>query len=176
VTMDAKRAGNVLVVVGKTADEMGGSHWQRLGPESSGLSPESLRVPRTDLVEGPRTAAAVAEVMRQGLAAAAHDVSDGGLLVALAEMLIAADGRLGATVDLSGVHADPMAAAFSESPSRYVLEVAEADMTRVRAALREIPFTELGRLDDSGRLRWRSASVDEPIDRLARAWLSPLDW
>jgi len=69
-----------------------------------------------------------------------------------------------------------MAAAFSESPSRYVLEVASTDLEQVRSALGELPSTVLGRVDESGRLRWAGASVDEKVEDLTRAWLSPLDW
>src|SRR5262249_12963124 len=88
VTMDAKRPGSVLLVVGPhdapTVDAMGGSHYHRMYSVEVGLG----QVPRADLVLGPRTAAAVARLVRDGLVLSAHDVSDGGLLTAVAEMLI----------------------------------------------------------------------------------------
>jgi len=92
VTMDAKQAGNVLLLIGETRAPMGGSCYQRvfgLPTEPEGASAGSWDVPRTDLDAGPRTARAVAELIRQGFVHAAHDCSDGGLLVAAAEMLIA---------------------------------------------------------------------------------------
>jgi phosphoribosylformylglycinamidine synthase len=171
VTMDAKRAGNGLILIGQTTDELGGSHYSRITPDTGGPQP----VPRTDLVAGPRTARAVSELIRAGLVQAAHDVSDGGLLVAIAEMLIAAP-KLGAAIDLGRVHADPIAAAFSESPSRYVLEVAEQDLAKIQAALKDIPWIPIGRLNDSARLQWVTGSVDVRVEELAAAWLGTLDW
>jgi phosphoribosylformylglycinamidine synthase len=170
-TMDAKRAGNVLLLVGRTTADLGGSHLARVGE----VRPELLTIPRTDLVLGPRTARAVHGLIRQGLVAAAHDVSDGGLLTAVAEMLIASEG-LGADLDLAKVHADPLAAAFSESPSRYVLEVAQSDVPRVMAALGEVPGAVIGRLTSDAALRWPAGQVKAPVAELAAAWLSPLDW
>jgi phosphoribosylformylglycinamidine synthase len=174
-TMEAKRAGDVLVLVGRTTGEMGGSHLQRVSPESWVLGPESGRVPRTDLELGPRAARGVAAAIRGGLIAAAHDVSDGGLLTAVAEMLIAAEG-LGAELDLAAVHGEMLAAAFSESPSRYVMEVAETDLGRLKSALGDVPYAVIGRVTGEARLRWRGGGVDVPVGDLAAAWLGPLDW
>src|SRR5207253_1808006 len=97
-TMDAKGAGNVLLLVGETREELGGSMYQRL----FGAAGEARRVPRVDVQMGARTARVVAGLIREGSIASAHDVSDGGLLVSIAEMLIAgssAAGRIGAAVD-----------------------------------------------------------------------------
>jgi phosphoribosylformylglycinamidine synthase len=174
VTMDAKAAGNVLLLVGTTTDALGGSHLQQVRPEI-GPSP----VPATDLHLGPRTARAVYGLISAGLARSAHDCSDGGLLTAISEMLIAsANGSagLGADLDLAMVHADATAAAFAESPSRYVLEVAPADLVKIEPLLSGLPWRRIGRLSDSGRLTWPGAGLDVPVGELARAWLSPLDW
>jgi phosphoribosylformylglycinamidine synthase subunit PurSL len=171
VSMDAKRPGNILLLVGKTTDAMGGSHYQRLA-DSAGTRPP---VPTTDLVAGPQTARLIADLISKGLIAAAHDVSDGGLLVAVSEMLIAAPG-LGASIDLSAVHADQLAAAFSESPSRYLIEVAPADLAKVLHLAGNSGVTEVGRLNESGRLAWKSQGLDSKTEDLAAAWLSPLDW
>jgi phosphoribosylformylglycinamidine synthase len=170
VTMDAKRPGNVLIVVGRTTDELGGSHYALIS-SGSDLRP----VPRTDLSLGPRVARTVHDLIRAGHIHSAHDVSDGGLLTGIAEMLIAAPA-IGAALDLNKVHADPTAAAFSESPSRFVLEVAPADLPKVSALLKDIPWTQVARLDDSARLTWHSQSLDLSTDELAAAWLKPLDW
>jgi phosphoribosylformylglycinamidine synthase len=173
-TMDAKKAGNVLVLVGRTTAELGGSHYQRVTAQSSAL--RHWPVPSTDLAQGPATARAVFGAISSGRIASAHDVSDGGLLTAIAEMLIAADGTLGADLDLAQVHADATAAAFSESPSRYVLEVAPRDLALVTAALGEIPHAVVGTLTTDPRLRWKAGQLDEPVEALAAAWLKPLDW
>ncbi|MEX2218455.1 MAG: phosphoribosylformylglycinamidine synthase subunit PurS [Phycisphaerales bacterium] len=178
VTMEAKREGNVLVLVGETKDELGGSHLQRVLGGGAALA--GSPVPRTDLRMGPRAARAVAELIRAGVVRSAHDVSDGGLLCAIAEMLIGADGAgqagIGALLDLSGVHAEPVVAAFSESPSRYVLEVSPLDLPAITSALGDIAWAKVGVLDDSGSLRWAGAACDVSVEALADAWLRPLDW
>jgi phosphoribosylformylglycinamidine (FGAM) synthase-like enzyme/phosphoribosylformylglycinamidine (FGAM) synthase PurS component len=179
VTMDAKRPGNLLVLVGTTQPNLGGSHALRVDP----ALPAHRAVPTTDLLAGPRTARAVAALIADALVASAHDVSDGGLLAAAAEMLIAADPitdvhAIGATLNLSAAHADPVAAAFSESPSRYLLEIAEADADTALARLRATgtPFAIVGVLDDTGLLRAPGAMTDTPVSRLTELWTSPLDW
>lgn len=172
ITMDAKHASNFLVLVGATTGDLGGSHIAQLTP---GLHPALARIPRVDLTQGPRTAAAVHRAIASGLVRSAHDVSDGGLLVAIAEMLIASHG-LGADVQLRDVHAEPLVAAFSESPSRYVLEVDEQSLDRLRATLADVPHLIVGRLSSSGRLSWPGGEVDVEVDALTRAWTQPLDW
>ena len=177
VTMDAKQPGNALILVGRTTGEMGGSHYQQINRSAVIDS----TIPRTDLHLGPQTARAVATLIQSGVVRSAHDVSDGGLLCAVAEMLIAGStskAPIGASLDLSQVHTDLSAAAFGESPSRYVLEVAASDAPRVVAALAAegVWCSTLGTLDASGSLAVPMLDVRLGVEELARAWLSPLDW
>ncbi|HEX8876250.1 MAG TPA: phosphoribosylformylglycinamidine synthase subunit PurS [Phycisphaerales bacterium] len=182
VTMDAKQAGNALLIVGRTTSEMGGSHYQQLArsvhASDAAIDPA---IPRTDLHLGPKSAHAVAKLMQSGVVRSAHDVSDGGLLCAVAEMLIAGStpkAPIGASLDLSQVHTDLTAAAFGESPSRYVLEVAASDASRVVAALAAdgVWCGRLGELNTSGVLSASSLELRAEVEDLARAWLRPLDW
>jgi len=173
VTSDAKAPGNVLLLVGETTGDLGGSMIQRL----AGLGPS--RVPRTDLKQGPSAARGVADAIRAGLVRSAHDCSEGGVLVAVAEMLIGGstpERPIGAAIDLARAHADPIVAAFAESPSRYVLEVSSDAADHVTAGLARagVPIVRVGVLDGSGRLR--AVGLDAPVEDLARAWLGPLDW
>jgi phosphoribosylformylglycinamidine synthase len=175
VTMDAKRPGSLLVVVGRTQDTLAGSHYLRHVDPSS----PAPFLARTDLDLGPRTARSVAWLIASGVVRAAHDCSDGGLLVAVAEMLIAGStaGRpIGATVDLSRVKLDERVAAFGECPSRVVLEVDPHALGRVQSALEDagVQHAVLGELDASGHLR--GSGLDEPVEALAESWLRPLDW
>lgn len=168
VTMDAKRAGNQLLLVGATQNALGGSHFQLTGGAAANTA-----VPTTDLVAGPATAKAVADAIAKGLVASAHDVSDGGVLCAVAEMLIA-HGSLGAELDLSPIHADTLAAAFSESPSRYVLEVAPENLAAIRSMLGTIPSQVIGTLNSSASLKWNGASA--AVADMTKAWRGTLDW
>jgi phosphoribosylformylglycinamidine synthase len=181
VTMDAKKPGNHIILVGETQNAMGGALIGALGtPPLRGGS-----IPAVDLTFGPATARAVASLITRGLIASAHDCSEGGTLVALAEMLIAGhDPRAprGASVSERALSArsgdQPTTLAFAESPSRYLLEVAPADEPAVLRALHDaaIPAARFATLDTSGILSWHAAGVREHVDTLTKAWRGTLDW
>ncbi len=193
VTMDAKRAGNVLVLVGQTQGRLGGSIAQQVACARGAAA--QAPIPRVDLSSGPGSARAVADLIQRGLVRAAHDVSDGGVLAAVAEMLIATAARpddvaedvrpLGAEVlvragDGAMGSLSPWDWAFCESPSRYVLEVREADLEATLGTIGRAPGLRWGgpiaRLNDGGRLVWADQGLDERVEALRDAWMSPLDW
>jgi len=180
LTLDGKAPGNSLLVVGRTTAAMGGSHFRAVG---GGEPVGSAAVPRVDLQEGPANARAVAEVIDKGLAVSAHDCSDGGLLVAAAEMGFS--GRLGLELDLSAVPADPRlspgARAFSETPSRYLLEVPADQLKEAEAALQAagVTFGRIGRFVEGGALRVKQLgelALRTPMESLYTQWRAPLDW
>lgn len=171
-TMDAKHAGNLLVLVGQTQDALGGSIVSSINGWSGGTFPV------TDLQRGPTTARVVSTLIASGLVRAAHDVSDGGVLAAVAEMLIAGSSPrqpIGAVLDLSTISGVSLPArAFAESPSRYILEIAPGDEAMLRAALGDVPCTLLGALNSTGVLELSNERVE--VETLAKAWLGTLDW
>lgn len=182
LTMDAKQAGNYLLLVGHTTPCMGGSHYLTVANDSA---PDcDMYIPRVDLMAGPKTAHAVASLIAADHVVSAHDCSDGGLLVAAAEMAFA--GCIGLDLDLNQVPAtEPLssaAACFAETPSRYLLEVAPGNLDAISNVLRNagIPFATVGTFADHDRLTARSATggqlLDKPLDKLRDAWLAPLDW
>ena len=175
VTSDAKTPGNVLLLIGDTTGAMGGSLYQATCDASAG----SPTLPAVDLERGPATARAVHSMIRSGFVLAAHDCSDGGLLCAIAEILIAGstpDAPIGASVDLASVHADPAVAAFAESPARYVIEVTPQDAARIADDYPDLAVRTIATLDASGSLSggWTPAPI--PVETLASAWRAPLDW
>ncbi len=115
VTPDLAEAGNVLILIGQTGTEFAGSHLDlvRGAPRNAGVAP----APDPD---APETYRHLHAAMRAGLVVACHDLSEGGLAVAVAEMCIA--GRLGARVDALP-HDDLVTALFSESSGRLIVEV-----------------------------------------------------
>jgi len=180
----AARLGNPAIE--KLAADIGPERVQDLlrvvatAAEAQGLSP---RMPGCDPHTGARTARGVAACIAAELVASAHDCSDGGLAVAIAEMLIgghSSDAPLGAQLvePPAGVH--PTAWLFAENPGRYVLEVPALKVEAVRATLakraRGAGVHQLGVLDNSGRLRGDAFGLDEAIDDLAAAWRGTLDW
>ncbi len=117
VTPDLKRPGNPLVLLGRTLAEFGGSHTMMLTGDHAASGPAA---PSPD-PDAPARYRALHAAMQRGLVDTAHDCSEGGLGVALAEMCIG--GRIGAAIQLAGVHVDPTVALFAESAARIVCEV-----------------------------------------------------
>jgi phosphoribosylformylglycinamidine synthase len=127
--------GGRLVLLGSTEANLGGSQWALVAHSHRGG-----QLPALDVEAHRRLLAFVAELVTEGLPAGVHDVSDGGLAVALAEMAVRSG--VGFEVDVIGTHAE----LFSESPSRVVL-CAEPDVAQEilsRAAEAGVPASFLG--------------------------------
>lgn len=189
-TSDAKRPGNTLLLVGPAPRTTLGAQAHAIVP---GLPPaigEFATQPaaRTiaDLVRehGPRTAQGVADLIERGFVASAHDISDGGLLAALAEMLIAAldsGGGVGPGLHLEThlLAHDPLEAVvalLSEDPCRYVLEIHADRVNEARRGLimAGIPHATLGTLTDTPELVIAHAPGDRArwsVGDLRDAWL-----
>ncbi|MDI9433689.1 MAG: phosphoribosylformylglycinamidine synthase subunit PurL [Planctomycetota bacterium] len=177
VTMDAKRPGNLLFVVGRTGNELGGSHYYKLRGQLG------ANVPKLDLELAPRIARKVAQAIADGLVASCHDCSEGGLAVALAEMAFA--GGLGIEADLRGLPASKDctrldAQLFSESNSRYVVEVEPRHYDGFAKLMLNLPFGQIGKVTAGSKLVIRSQhggnAIDAEIDILKQAWQRTLDW
>ena len=115
VTPDLAEAGNTLLIVGDTDVEFAGSHLDKVrgAPNQPGVAPAPVP-------DAPATYRRLHAAIRAGLVESCHDVSEGGLAVAIAEMCIA--GRLGATIDQLP-HDDRTTALFAESSGRLIVEV-----------------------------------------------------
>jgi phosphoribosylformylglycinamidine synthase len=158
VTMDLKEPGNYVYLVGETRDELGGAHIAdcRLqiadyGPDEANLqstvSNLQSQVPKVDLETAPRLFAALHQAITAGLVRACHDLSEGGLGVAAAEMAFA--GALGLRLDLQAAPRpdgldDDTTLLFSESPSRFLVELRPADAPAFEAALAGLPCARVG--------------------------------
>jgi phosphoribosylformylglycinamidine synthase len=127
VTPELVAPDNVLVLLGATGEHFAGSHLDILAAAHRTPGPGSGTPPQLDPAS-PGRYRALHQAIRAGLVAACHDVSEGGLAVALAEMCIAS--RLGMSIDTLP-HADVTAALFSESASRFVVEVAASDVGKL---------------------------------------------
>ncbi|MEZ5965900.1 MAG: AIR synthase-related protein [Planctomycetota bacterium] len=184
LTTDLKRAGNLLVLVGSTKRELGGSaYWKALG--HLGAS-----VPRVDAAQAKKNLDMVARAIAARAVRSAHDLSEGGLLVAAAEMAIG--GRLGFELDLaavptSGMPGEATAAdaalrpdevAFSESQSRFLLEVEPDRLEDLRVNLFEVPWAVVGRVTNERTLVIQRQGHDlarVDLDAAVAAWKQPLD-
>lgn len=175
-TMDFKRPGSAVYLVGLTRDELGGSHFALVEGARGGVAPT------VDARQAKATFAAVHEAIRAGLVLACHDLSEGGLGAALAEMAFA--GGVGAAIELDAVphDAETRSAAmllFSESNTRFAVEVSEENAAAFEAALKDTPHARIGRTTSDARLTIDYAGgtvVDGNLKQLKEAWQSPLRW
>jgi len=180
LTMDAKAAGHVLLIVGVTDSAMGGSHYAQVAD----ISRFNTQIPRVNLTTGPATAAAVAQLIKGRHVVSAHDCSDGGLLVAAVEMAMA--GRLGVELDLAGLpttgEMEDAVALFAETPGRYLLEVKADQLDAVVRQLRQakIAFGQIGSFTAAQKLSIRCPRhgrvLETDIAPLHEAWIGRLDW
>ena len=125
----------------------------------------------------------LARLVKSGKVRAAHDPSEGGLAVALAEMAFASEH--GVAVDVADIPGDTSAPAqqlFSESASRYVLEIDRKQAKAIEATLAKsgVPFARIGQVVPEGRVVIRSGGmrgttlVDVSTKRLVDAWRNAL--
>ena len=172
-TVDEKE---VLIALGETKDEFGGSIWQQVSADTSEASSLNGLPPQVDMANEKR----LAEFFHGNeLLTAAHDISEGGLAVAAFEMAkragATADGAgLGLNLDLTAVHEDEFVAAFSESASRVLVATTtdRADQVLARAGELGIPAATVGETTETGALTLGGESV--AISQLVSAWSATL--
>jgi phosphoribosylformylglycinamidine synthase subunit PurSL len=175
VTPDFKRPGDAIYVLGITRNETGASEYFA----AKGFVGND--VPKVIDPEGAiRMYRALHSAMKAGLVASCHDLSDGGLGVALSES--AFSGVLGAEVRLErlrleGVDRDDVAL-FSETPCRFLVSVRSVDRDRFENAMRGFPVGRVGEVAEQARLKVTgiqgSLIVDADIWDLKKRWQAPL--
>ena len=141
------------------------------------------QVPKVDLKSAPKIARRIADAIANGLVASCHDCSEGGLAVALAEMAFA--GGLGIEADLRGLPKDADCSdvdsqLFSESNSRYIVEVEPEKYGDFAKLMLGLPFGQIGRVADSQNLVIKSQKglpvINAAISDLKSAWQKTFAW
>jgi phosphoribosylformylglycinamidine synthase len=177
VSMDLKRAGDAIYVVGETYAELGGSEYFKT------RSLTGNRVPRVDGRRARKWMEALSSATAKRLVRACHDCSEGGIAVALAEMAFA--GGLGASLELDTV---PLGEridrddfiAFSESNSRFLVEVSPENAAAFEASMADTPCARAGRVTEAGIVEITGVKghkiVSARIQDLKQAWQQPLKW
>ena len=182
VTMDLKRTGNAIFLVGITRNELGGSHLRLVQRRAGG------QVPRLNPKYARDVFAALHRAIVSGSVCACHDLSEGGLAVAAAEMAFA--GGCGAGLQLASVPiADCVSRGpqqdgivlFSESNTRFLCEVDVDQCATFEAAMTGIPLARVGTVTADPRLvvegnRSGRAVIDAALSELKSAWQEPLRW
>ena len=165
-----RRAGDSIVLLGTPTDELGGSEYLlRIHGETCGAPPRcDVKLERQviDLLLG---------CIRDGHVSSAHDCSDGGLAVALAECSMAnADVQFGADIDLGAWEDLPARALlFGEAQARIVVSTANPDAVLAAAKKADVAATLIGTVataDQGFRIRIGKRELNAPVARLARAY------
>lgn len=179
ISMYAKKAGNLIYIVGNTRDELGGSHYYDL------YNAIGNNVPKVYFNEAKKTFMALSKATDKGLVQSMHDCSDGGLAVALAEM--AFSGGLGMELFISQV---PFAETicqndtilFSESNSRFVVEVEKKNQKVFEKILesKSVSFGLAGCLTQKPDFKIfgldGKVCLEADISALKESWRAPLKW
>jgi phosphoribosylformylglycinamidine synthase len=162
--------GDAIVLLGEPTAELGGSEYlARIHDVVAGAAP------RCDLQRERATIEVLLEVIAAGHVRSAHDCSDGGLAVAIAECAIADRERmLGADIDLGAWSALPLRALlFGEAQGRIVVSTSDAPAVIARAAVRGVPARRIGTVRhgaDALTITVGARRVVAPLQRLATAW------
>jgi phosphoribosylformylglycinamidine synthase II len=203
VDMSLKHPGNLLYQIGITRNELAGSHYANLAPArgvtGNVVAPLAGAMPHVDIETARTTMKALGSAIRKGLVQACHDLSEGGLAVAAAEMSLA--GLLGMTIDVGLV---PFVGArsiaprewdgeltpgdtgaqdelntillFSESASRFLVEIAPEHQHAFESILHTHgvqDFAFIGTVSETERLVVRNRQqvlIDIPVSELQEAW------
>jgi phosphoribosylformylglycinamidine synthase len=167
VTMDLKEAGNDIYVVGKFEPVFGGSHFGLVTGNGQGQVPTVHEIT-------PKVYKTIHQAINNGLIRSAHDISEGGLVVAAAEMCIG--GRLGIKIE-SNLWDDVTSVLFGESTGSLLLEISPNNKEAFLKLFEGLPIYWLGQTTQKQSLQalfHGFTALDVPITDLVKAWNTPL--
>ncbi len=175
ISMELKAPGNLLYIIGETYNELGGSEYYKLKGYLG------ANVPKVKGAKAKRTFRAVIDAIDEGLIKSCHDLSEGGLAVAAAEMAFASD--YGLEINLSKVPAKEMArndfVLFSESNSRFLIEVAEADKEDFETLMKGKNCALIGKVTKEPKLLITGlngkSAIDAKLENLRHNWKRTLN-
>ena len=174
VSVDLKKSGNLIYIIGKTYPELGGSEYYKV----NGFIGNS--VPKVNAEQAKKIFDVIATAIDAGCVKACHDISEGGLAVAAAEM--AFSSRYGVKLDLSKVPVEDIArddfVLFSESNSRFLVEVSENDKEKFEELFKGIANAQIGKVIEDSRFEVDnlrgSKIISADTNSLRHAWKKTL--
>ncbi|MCW4000153.1 MAG: phosphoribosylformylglycinamidine synthase subunit PurL [Candidatus Bathyarchaeota archaeon] len=174
VSVDLKAAGNLLYIIGETYPELGGSEYYKL----KGHLGKS--VPKLHTSKARKSYYNLTKAMGEGIVKSCHDLSEGGLAVAAAEMAFASD--FGLEIDLKDVPCKDVLrddfVLFSESNSRFLIEIAPQNQELYEDLMGKHSKL-IGKVTQEPRLRIKGLTgkviVDAPVDKLRHSWKATLN-
>lgn len=168
MTVDFKQPGDIIYVLGVTRDEMGSSEYYRLFG-GIGNNPPKVRLEENRLLYS-----ALSKAITDGIPASVHDVSDGGLAVALAECTFGC--LLGAEIDIDALPRETEkedVLFFSESAGRFIVSVPKERTDAFEDAMKGTAFAAVGRVRGDKRFiikRGEEVLINEEVGRLKERW------
>jgi phosphoribosylformylglycinamidine synthase II len=170
VSMDVKTPNNSIYIIGKTYKELGGSEYYKL----NGFTGKS--VPKVRSANARKAFRSITKAIDLNLVKTCHDLSEGGLGVAAAEMAFA--GGYGLELHLQKLPATDIKrndfALFSESNSRFLVEISQESKKEFEASMKGRAYAELGRVTQSRRLCVYGLNgrvvVDASLNDLIASW------
>ncbi len=173
VSSDWKKPGEAVYLLGQSFRELAGSEI------ASELRKKAHRVPRVDAKSASARYLALHKAIAAGLVSACHDLSDGGLGVALAEMALG--GRLGGVIDLASVPAEAMTLTellYGESASRLLVTVPAGQTAAFEALFAGQVCARIGETGGNELVIVEGVApvLNEPVEALAKAFKATLDW
>lgn len=166
-TQNLKRGGDIIILLGENSSELGASEYLYTEHGLELGYPPELNLNREKAVQQ-----AAQRLIQQGLCDTAHDCSEGGLAVALAEMAIS--GKKGLKVKLKET-IRPDALLFGEAQSRILLSIEKAKLELVKETLGDLPFQVLGEVSgERFELSYPSGALELSLSDLSHAFYSPL--
>jgi len=163
-----KAAGDAVVLIGESFEELGGSEYLKVVHGVEAGAP-----PAIDLELERRTQEMLLEAIGAGLVRSAHDLSEGGLAAALAECAFHSARKLGCEVGLDGPLRDDVLL-FAESQSRVLVTCRKADLAKLLAlaARRGVPAKAIGRVGGTTLAVGRAGRtvLRVPVEKAFRVW------
>lgn len=180
ITQGFKNEGDFIALLGITNNDLSVSEYAQtvLGYTTQELI-ESGEVPKIDLNLEKLVQDTCLKLSDKNLLKSAHDCSDGGLAVAIAESCFSSLNRdsIGAEINLNDENLDATAQLFSESPSRIVISFAADKLDEVKEIVQKCPFAVIGKVsDDNLKISVNGAEViSAKIDELENGWKNSLE-
>ena len=180
ITQGFKNEGDIIALLGETKDDLSVSEYAQtiLGYTTDELI-ESGEVPRIDLDLEKRVQATCLKLADEILLKSAHDASDGGLAVAIAESCFSSLNRksIGAFIELKDENLSTEAQLFSESPSRIVISFAPENLEKVKEIAGDCPFEIIGKVSGAYlTIKFNDKKIiSASIAELENAWETSLE-
>ncbi len=164
ITQWFKDDGDIIVLLGETREELGGSEYMKQVHGIVAGDP-----PRLDLEAESNLVRALLEASDRGILKSAHDLSEGGIALSLAESCFTPENTFGITVELSGaIRGDALL--FSESQARALVSLDDknAGILKTITESNNVPMSVIGRVGGTGFLI--KGLIDVPVSEARRAW------